>query len=81
MKQFKNWNVMMTQITQLIVNNLRINIIMFKQSSANFYNKQLAHQGQGLTQTTKVNIIVQVVLTIRMLNFQQLHFQLFWKGL
>jgi DNA repair exonuclease SbcCD ATPase subunit len=39
--------------------------------------QQLAHQGQGLTQTVKVNIIVQVVLTIHMLNFQQLHFQLF----
>jgi hypothetical protein len=38
---------------------------------------QQTHQGQGLNQTMKVNIIVQVVLTIHMLNFQQLHFQLF----
>jgi hypothetical protein len=41
------------------------------------YNKLLVHQGQGLTQTVKVNIIVQAILTIHMLNFQQLHFQLF----
>jgi hypothetical protein len=57
-----------------------------QQSENQYYNAQakfsellqpLVHQDQGLTQTMKVNIIVQVGLTIRMLNSQQLHFPLF----